>query len=142
VEVEEGDMKRVAGVLAATVAIVGLAAPAQAVTTKDIYMVKNLQRVDSFYVGEFVVLRKVGTDVVGARGAFSSEYFCFAGTVSNGIFGVQTWDEFNNPSGYWTRPWVYGHIKGWRKVTWSQFMRYSEGFKPGRAINYCIDAIQ
>lgn len=135
-------MKRVAGVLAATMAIAGLAAPAEAVTTKDIYMVKNLQKVNGFYVGEFVVLRKTGTEVVGARGAFASEYFCFAGSVSNGVFSVQTWDEFNNPGGTWTRPWVKGHIKSWQKVTWTQFMKYSEGFKPGKAINYCIDAIE
>lgn len=138
----EGDMKRLAGVVAATVAIAGLAAPAQAVTTKDIYMVRNLQRIDSYYIGEFTVLRKAGTDVVGAAGAFSSEYFCFAGTVSYGVFDVLMWDEFGNQDGTWTRPWVKGHIKGWRKVSWSQFMRYSDGFKPGKAINYCIDQVQ
>ncbi len=122
-------------------AIAGLAAPAEAVTTKDIYMVKNLQAIDGYYIGEFVVLRKTGTEVVGARGAFASEYFCFAGTVSGGWFDVATWDEFNNPGGTWARPWVNGRIKGWRKVSWSQFMNYSEGFKPGKAINYCITAI-
>lgn len=135
-------MKRLAGVLAVTVAVSGLAVPAQAAKSKDIYMVRNVQRVDNFYVGEFVVLSKARTQVVGAAGAFSSEYFCFAGTVSNGLFDVATWDEFGNQDGTWTRRWVKGHLKGWRKVTWKKFMKYSEGFKPGRAINYCITQTQ
>ncbi len=135
-------MKRMMAAVAGAAAVLALGAPAvQAAPVKDIYMVKHVQATgDGMYVGEFVILRKSGTQVVGARGAFYSEYFCLRGTAGGGVFSVQKWDEFGNPNGTWTRPWVNGRIKSWSRVNWTTFMKYSGGYKPGKAINYCISA--
>ena len=56
-----------------------MAPTAVAAPTRDLYMVKDLQSVDGLYYGDFAALRKKGRKVVGAIGAFYSEYFCIRG---------------------------------------------------------------
>ena len=81
-------MKRSAVAIAAlTVGAVAL--PVQAASARDLYMTKDLENVNGVYIGDFAALSKKGSKVVGAVGAFSSEYICIRGTVKNGILRVR-----------------------------------------------------
>lgn len=135
-------MKRMVISLAvAATAVMPVAAPAQAATTRDLYMVKDVQQLDGgIYVGDFVSLRKTGKRVVGTVGAFSSEYVCVRGKVKDGKLRGTYYDR-GMVSGHFTRTWVgHGkrqHIKGMTPVSWAQARTYL-GSNPTRFIDDCI----
>jgi hypothetical protein len=135
-------MKRFVPVLALAVAATGMVAPAaQAAPTRDLYMVKNMQYFDGVYVGDFAALRKSGKWVVGAVGAFGSEYTCVRGKVSGGKLRGAYYED-GQVVGQFTRRWVgWGskqRIKGMTSASWGD-MRVYLGSNPTRFITTCID---
>jgi hypothetical protein len=137
-------MKRtIAMVAAATVGSLVVMAPgAQAAPTRDLYMVKNLQQAsDGIYIGDFAALRKSGKRVVGAVGAFSSEYVCVKGKVKSGRFRGAYY-EYGVVQGYFSRKWRgYGanqHIKGMTPVSWASMSTYL-GSDPDSLIQDCVN---
>lgn len=127
-----------------TIGSVGVVAPtASAAPTRDLYMVKNLQSVNGLYYGDFAALRKKGRKVVGAIGAFYSEYFCIKGKVSKGKLRATQYDEFNQPAGKYTVRWKGSgskqRIKGTTSVSKAQMKRYG-GSNPVRMIKACVRA--
>lgn len=134
-------VRLVAG-LAAAVVGAGLAvAPASAVPARDLYMVKNVGYSGNVHYGDFIAVRKTGKKVVGAVGAFSSEYVCMRGRVSGGQLTARDFDPNGNPGKAFVRTWrgtgAGQHVKGWRSVSKATFRTYLEGSKPTRMINAC-----
>lgn len=133
-------MRRSAAVVLAGIATVAVATPA---TARDLYMVKDVEYTNGVYYGEFAVLAKKGKKVVGAVGAFSSEYFCVKGKVSNGKLRAKYY-EFGMPAGSFTRKWVGSgsqqRIKGMVSASYDEVMTYLEGTDPRSFIADCRSA--
>lgn len=139
----EGMARVVSIALAVGVTAAGLGIqPATAATTRDLYMVKNVQFADGIYIGEFAAVRKKGKKVVGAVGAFYSEYFCIRGTVKNGRLRAVYYDEFNQPAGLFKRRWTgkgsKQRIKGMTSVSRKKLKTYAGGTDPKRLIRNCV----
>jgi hypothetical protein len=135
-------MKRLVPVVALAVAATGLVAPAaQAAPTRDLYMVQDVENFNGVYVGEFAALRKKGKRVVGAVGAFGSEYTCLRGKVTGGKLRGAYYED-GQVAGRFTRKWVgrgsTQRIKGMTSSTWGD-MRVYLGSNPTRFIRTCID---
>lgn len=131
------EMKRSIAVAVLGLATVAMAAPAQA---KNLYMVKDVGQTDGVYYGDFVAVDKTGTKVVGAVGAFSSEYTCFKGTVKNGRLKAMIYED-GQPVAAFTRKWVGAgptqRIKGMTRVSAAQVTVYLEGTHPKSFIADC-----
>ncbi len=133
-------------VLVAVVALssVALAAPvAQAVPARDLYMVKDVQQTSGVYIGEFAALEKTGRKVVGAIGAFNSEYLCVAGKVKKGkLHG--TYYQYGRVFRSFTRKWrgTGGNqrIKGMTPVNSASMFEYL-GSDPDTLVQGCIRSI-
>ena len=132
---------KTAVIVAIAVGSCGLAAPAaQAVPSRDLYMVKDLQYVDGFYIGEFAALRKKGAKVVGAYGAFNSEYVCIRGRVSYGRLKAIAYDQFGDPTTVnikWQGSGSKQHMKGFAPVTRAT----ASGYLGSDAKRFIIDCI-
>lgn len=104
-------------------------------------MVKNVQATgDGTYVGDFAALRKKGKRVVGAVGAFYSEYTCVRGKISRGKLRGTSYDELGNPSSFsvrWKGSGVKQRIKGFKRVSKAD-MKFYGGSNPTRMIKYCV----
>jgi hypothetical protein len=132
---------KTAVIVAIAVGSCGLAAPAaQAVPSRDLYMVKNLQYTDGYYIGEFAALRKKGHKVVGATGAFSSEYVCVRGAVHNGKFHGQLYSD-GEPWKSFTYGWkgsgATQRVKGTKSVSKADMITYGLS-NPTALINDCV----
>lgn len=119
-----------------------LTGPVHAAPSRDLYMVRHLKKMDGFYIGEFAVVRKNGSSVRGAAGAFASEYSCLSGRVTDGVFrGVVKSLEVNATRSF-HRKWLGTgngqHFKGYRSVTRRQLTEYSDGMNPDRPLTYCL----
>ena len=134
---------RTAAAMAALAAGAGmLAAPAAtAAPGRDLYMVKNLRFNDGVYLGDFAALRKKGAKVVGAVGAFNSEFVCIRGKVRGKKLRAISYDMFNKPDSRFSVKWqgsgAKQRIKGMRSVTRKKMTGYS-GTDPKPMIRYCI----
>ncbi|HQR81133.1 MAG TPA: hypothetical protein PLT68_13035 [Actinomycetota bacterium] len=129
--------------LVAAVLSAGLAGtPASAVPTRDLYMVKDVGYSGNVYYGDFVAVRKSGKKVVGAVGAFSSEYFCVKGRVSKGRLKGREYNANGEPGDRFSVKWrgtgAGQHIKGWRPISKATFRTYLQGDSPTRMINVCV----
>lgn len=129
-------------ITAFAVGAVGVAAPsATAAPTRDLYMVKNVQSFSGVYVGDFAALRKKGKKVVGAFGAFGSEFSCVRGKVTRGTFRGISYDMDGNPDSpfaiRWTGSGSNQRIKGMKAVT-KKKMRFYGVSNPKRMIKYCV----
>ena len=124
--------------VAATLAV-GTLAPAQAAGARDLYMVQDVQQVNGVYVGDFVALRKTGSRVVGAVGAFGSEYMCVRGRVVDGRLRGAYYED-GDVAGRFTRRWVgrgdRQRIKGMTAVRAGEVRVYL-GSGPKRFIDIC-----
>lgn len=122
--------------------IAGVAAPAQAATTRDLYMVRDLKQMDGFYIGEFAVVRKDGRSLRGAVGAFASEYSCVSGRLTAGIFRGTVTGMDGQPPAKFKRAWLgtgsKQRFKGFTSVSRSEFLTYSDGFAPEKPLRYCL----
>lgn len=122
-------MKRYATGILVGLAAVLVATPVLAAPSRNLYMVKDLQYTDGVYYGDFVTLAKKGSKVVGAVGAFSSEYVCVKGTVKNGKLRAQYYEN-GVPVGSFTRKWVGSgsqqRIKGMTSATAGEVATYLE----------------
>lgn len=135
-------MRRYAVVIAA--AATGLAmVPASAAQARDLYMVKDVQVTNGVTIGQFAALSKTGKYVVGAVGAFSSEYTCIRGVVKNGKLRAAYYEN-GVPVGTFTRKWVGSgssqRIKGMLPATYSDMVAYLEGGDPRAFITDCQSA--
>lgn len=119
-------------------AVAPAASPAAAVTTRDLYMVKDVQSYEGIYTGDFVAVRKTGKKVVGAVGAFNSEYTCLRGKIKDGRLYGAYYDR-GEVAAYFTRKWSTEkkHIKGMKSVSRSTIQIYL-GSDPRRLIRYCV----
>ncbi len=130
-------MKRYSAVVLVGASALAMAAPAQA---RDLYMVKDVENVNGVYIGEFATLAKKGTKVVGAVGAFSSEYFCVKGTVKNGRLRAKVYEN-GVPVTSFNRKWVgtgsKQRIKGMSPATYDDVLTYLEGADPRSFIRDC-----
>lgn len=130
-------MKRSAVVLMTGLMTVAVAAPAHA---RDLYMVKDVGYTNGVYYGDFATLAKKGKKVVGAVGAFSSEYVCIKGKVSGGKLRG-TYYEYGVPAGKFTRKWVgkgaSQRIKGMQSASYNEVRTYLEGTDPRSFIADC-----
>lgn len=133
-------MKRYVGILAAAGAACIVAVPASAAQARDLYMVRDVGYSDGVYYGEFAALAKSGKYVVGAVGAFSSEYTCIRGVVK---YGKLRGTYYSNgvPAGNFTRKWVgsgnYQRIKGTVPATYDEMVTYLQGGDPRSFIEDC-----
>ncbi len=104
-------------------------------------MVKNLQFSDGVYLGDFAALRKKGAKVVGAVGAFNSEFVCIRGKVRSKKLRAVSYDMFNQPDGRFTVKWkgsgAKQRIKGMKSVTRKKMTRYA-GTDPRPMIRFCV----
>lgn len=132
-------MKRALTGLAVAVAAGTVAMPpAQAATTRDLYMVKDVQLVDDgVYIGDFVALRKTGKRVVGAVGAFGSEYLCVKGKVADGRLRAAYYEN-GAVAGRFSRAWAGSRIKVMDSVSKAEVRTYLGGASPKRFIVDCI----
>ncbi|MCU0279377.1 MAG: hypothetical protein MUF33_06305 [Candidatus Nanopelagicales bacterium] len=136
-------MRRIALVLACSIGLSGVGVPAAtAATTRDLYMVKDIEYIDDgLYVGEFAALRKTGKRVVGAVGAFSSEYVCLRGRVRDGkLRGFFDGSYGEAPTRYvvrWKGTGKNQHIKGFAPISKAQMSVYL-GSDPMSMIDACL----
>jgi hypothetical protein len=98
-----------------------------------LYMVKNVERSDGIYLGEFVILKKTGSKVKGYGGAFYSEGYNLKGTITGTRAALSSEDPYR--PGKWTRvtlKWVpaENRLSGWRRVAKSRMRKYSGGYVP------------
>lgn len=124
------------------VGAVGLTAPsAAAAPTRDLYMVKNVESFNGVYVGDFAALRKKGKKVVGALGAFGSEFVCVRGKVKGGKLRGLSYGMDNNPEARFTVRWTGSgsnqRIKSMKSVS-KKKMRFYGASNPKRMITYCV----
>ena len=135
-------MKRVAAGILVGLTAAAVVTPAHAAPSRNLYMVKDLQYIDGVYYGDFATLAKKGSKVVGAVGAFSSEYTCIRGTVSNGKLRAKIYEN-GVPIGSFTRKWVGSgsqqRIKGMTSVTYNEASTYLES-DPRSFIQDCRSA--
>jgi hypothetical protein len=128
---------RAALATAIAVGAVGMAAPpASAVPMRELYMVSNVQYFNGVYTGDFAALRKKGKKVVGAFGAFGSEYYCVKGKVKRGVLRGTYYDNFNNPEDTFKVRWKGSRIKGMKKVSKKKMRTYGAS-NPKRMITFC-----
>lgn len=133
--------RKTAIILAMAVGSLGLGIPAaSAATTRDLYMVDKLEYSGGIYTGEFAALRKTGKKVVGATGAFASEYVCVRGKVYGGKFhgayysDGQPWKKFTYG---WKGSGATQRIKGTTSVTKAEITSYGLS-SPTRMIRDCV----
>lgn len=128
-------------VIPAAVAMVAI--PASAAHARDLYMVRDVGYSNGVYYGEFAALAKTGKYVVGAVGAFSSEYTCIRGVVKNGKLRATYYSD-GLPAGNFTRKWVGSgssqRIKGMLPSTYTDMVTYLEGGDPRAFITDCQNA--
>jgi hypothetical protein len=115
--------------------------PASAATSRDLYMVKNVHYADGMYTGEFAALRTKGVKVVGAIGAFYSEYFCISGKVTEGRLRATRYDMFHEPAATFSVRWVgkgsTQRIAGSKSVTRRKLAGYA-GTDPKPFLKDCL----
>lgn len=116
-------------------ALVGLVSPAHAAASHDLYMVKDVQSVGGVYIGDFIALRKTGKNVVGAAGAFGSEYVCVRGRITDGRLRGAYYDR-GEVVGHFSRAWRGDRVKGMATATKAEMRTYL-GSNPTRFINVC-----
>ena len=137
-------MRKMALIVACGVGLSGIGVPAaSAVTTRDLYMVKNVEYIDDgLYVGEFAALRKTGRKVVGALGAFNSEYVCFRGRIRDGkLRGFIDGSFGEAPTKYvvkWKGTGSMQRIKGFSPISKAQMSVYG-GSDPSFMIENCAN---
>lgn len=136
-------MRRIALVLACAIGLSGVGVPAAtAATTRDLYMVKGIEYIDDgLYVGEFAALRKTGKRVVGAVGAFSSEYVCLRGKIRDGKLRGTFDGNFGEPPTKYVVKWKgtgkNQRIKGFAPISKAQMMVYLDS-DPLSMIDACL----
>lgn len=102
-------------------------------TGRCLYLVSGLQRVDDFYLGEFLVLHKATNGrVVGGGGAFYSEGYLVRGRITTSVATLEITDGMG--------PWVpfpvvwipaRNTFRGWTPITYAKMRLYSGGYVPG-----------
>lgn len=137
-------MRRSGIVALVGLSVVVMAAPAAAAPTRYLYMTKDVESVDGVYIGDFVVLAKKGSKVVGALGAFSSEYVCVSGTVKNGRLRATIYDN-GQAVGSFNRKWVGSgstqRIKGMTRASKAEVTTYLGGGDPKTFIKDCRSVV-
>ncbi len=133
-------MKRSVAMVVALGAASAVLGPASAAQARDLYMVRDVGYTNGVYYGDFAALSKTGKYVVGAIGAFSSEYTCVRGVVRNGKLRGTYYSD-GVPAGNFTRKWVgkgaYQRIKGTVTATYDEMVMYLEGGDPRAFITDC-----
>jgi hypothetical protein len=131
-------MKRSLAVMVAVAAGSAMLVPASAAQARDLYMVRDVGYTNGVYYGDFAALSKTGKNVVGAIGAFSSEYTCIRAVIRNGkLRGTYYADGV--PAGNFTRKWVGKRIKGTTRATYDDMVTYLDGGDPRALIANCRD---
>lgn len=132
-------MKRYAAMAVAGLVASMVTLPAHAAPSRDLYMVQGLEYIEGVYYGDFVAVAKQGSKVVGAVGAFNSEYTCIRGTVKNGKLRAKLYEN-GVPVDSFTRKWVGSgskqRIKGTTSVTYTDMVTIL-GSDPGAFITDC-----
>lgn len=116
-------------------ALLAVATPAHAATSHDLYMVDDVQFVNGVHIGDFIALRKTGKRVVGASGAFGSEYVCLRGKVAGGKLRVAYYDR-GEVVAHFARAWRGDHVKGMTAATKAEMRTYL-GSSPARFLAIC-----
>jgi hypothetical protein len=132
---------KTAVVLVLAVGSLGLGVPAASATpSRDLYMVEDLAYSGGVYTGGFAALRKKGHKVVGATGAFASEYICVRGAVRNGKFRGQLYSN-GEPWKSFTYGWkgsgARQRIKGTTSVSKADMITYGLS-NPTALIKDCV----
>jgi hypothetical protein len=107
--------------------------PADAAGT-CIYLVRDVSRAGEIYTGDFLVLKRTGSSLVGYGGSFYSEGYNVKGVIAGSQARLSTQDPYQNQ---WTpsvRRWVVGEnrLSGWKRVRVATMRKYSGGYVPAK----------
>ncbi len=97
-----------------------------------LYLVKDVQDVGEFYLGEFLVLFKAHTGrVAGTGGAFYSEGYLVRGRITPADTRLESRSDFGDwsPLALTWQP-DRGTFAGWRSISYTRMRHYSGGWVP------------
>lgn len=136
-------MRTAAAVVLGGILAMGSIPAAHAAQTRDLYMVSGVERVDDYYIGDFGVLRKQGKTVIGAVGAFNSEYGCVKGRVTSGklrgtFYPLEGPSQPTSFSKRWVGAGDKQRLAGFQSVSRKKLRVYLNGQNPDRFLRYCL----
>lgn len=115
-------------------AMVSLGRGPAAASGSCLYQVRDVQKAGDIYTGEFLVLKRTGSKLVGYGGAFYSEGYNVKGVIRGSQVKLYTQDPYDKS---WTQSWhkwvpTENRLVGWKRVSKETMKKYSGGYVPAK----------